>query len=114
MKQNFFRVTVSNHFQAVIQFLRRELGWKAGDPLVSGTLVLGTPSSALDCFFFGPCAPLIGYHSLHKFTYINLAFSPAPDDTIANLYRVSPSSTRNPCAETNQIEKSRSRRMGIS
>jgi hypothetical protein len=35
MKQNFFRVTVSNHFQAVIQFLRRELGWKAGDPLVS-------------------------------------------------------------------------------
>ena len=35
MKQNFFRVTVSNHFQAVIQFLRRELGWKVGDPLVS-------------------------------------------------------------------------------
>ncbi len=35
MKQNFFRVTVSNHFQAVIQFLRRELGWKAGEPLVS-------------------------------------------------------------------------------
>ncbi|KAI0300540.1 autophagy protein 12 [Multifurca ochricompacta] len=54
MKQNFFRVTVSNRFQAVIQFLRKELGWKAGDPL---------------------------------FTYINLAFSPAPDDTIANLYR---------------------------
>ena len=24
-----------------------------------------------------------------QFTYINLAFSPAPDDTIANLYRVS-------------------------
>jgi len=54
MKQNFFRVTVSNRFQAVIQFLRKELGWKAGEPL---------------------------------FTYINLAFSPAPDDTIANLYR---------------------------
>ncbi|KAI0001161.1 ubiquitin-like autophagy protein Apg12-domain-containing protein, partial [Russula vinacea] len=52
MKQNFFRVTVSNHFQAVIQFLRKELGWRAGEPL---------------------------------FTYINLAFSPAPDDTIANL-----------------------------
>jgi hypothetical protein len=28
-----------------------------------------------------------------QFTYINLAFSPAPDDTIANLYRVSPSPT---------------------
>ncbi len=35
MKQNFFRVTVSNRFQAVIQFLRKELGWKAGEPLVS-------------------------------------------------------------------------------
>ncbi|KAH9177673.1 putative ubiquitin-like modifier [Lactarius sanguifluus] len=56
MKQNFFRVTVSNRFQAVIQFLRKELGWKAGEPL---------------------------------FTYINLAFSPAPDDTISNLYRKS-------------------------
>ncbi|KAI9441347.1 autophagy protein 12 [Lactarius indigo] len=54
MKQNFFRVTVSNRFQAVIQFLRKELGWKTGEPL---------------------------------FTYINLAFSPAPDDTISNLYR---------------------------
>jgi len=35
MKQNFFRVTVSNRFQAVIQFLRKELNWKAGEPLVS-------------------------------------------------------------------------------
>ena len=35
MKQNFFRVTVSNRFQAVIQFLRKELGWKPGEPLVS-------------------------------------------------------------------------------
>ena len=46
---------------------------------------------------------LIIYHS--KFTYINLAFSPAPDDTIANLYRVSPSPTRHHHADTNQIEK---------
>jgi hypothetical protein len=58
MKQNFFRVTVSNHFQAVIQFLRRELGWKAGDPLVSERY---SAPSALDAF---PCAvPLIVYHS---------------------------------------------------
>jgi ubiquitin-like protein ATG12 len=39
MKQNFFRVTVSNRFQAVIQFLRKELGWKAGEPLVSTFLL---------------------------------------------------------------------------
>jgi ubiquitin-like protein ATG12 len=34
MKQNFYKITASNRFQAVIQFLRKELGWKAGDPLV--------------------------------------------------------------------------------
>ncbi|KAH9829824.1 ubiquitin-like autophagy protein Apg12-domain-containing protein [Rhodofomes roseus] len=54
MKQNFYKITASNRFQAVIQFLRKELGWKAGDPL---------------------------------FTYINLAFSPAPDDTVTNLFK---------------------------
>ncbi|OSX62144.1 hypothetical protein POSPLADRAFT_1142343 [Postia placenta MAD-698-R-SB12] len=54
MKQNFYKISASNRFQAVIQFLRKELGWKAGDPL---------------------------------FTYINLAFSPAPDDTVANLFK---------------------------
>jgi len=54
MKTNFYKITASNRFQAVIQFLRKELGWKASDPL---------------------------------FTYINLAFSPAPDDTVSNLYK---------------------------
>ena len=44
MKQNFFRVTVSNRFQAVIQFLRKELGWKAGEPLVSAFLLAQTLS----------------------------------------------------------------------
>lgn len=34
MKQNFYKITASNRFQAVIQFLRKELAWKAGDPLV--------------------------------------------------------------------------------
>lgn len=34
MKQNFYKITASNRFQAVIQFLRKELGWKQGDPLV--------------------------------------------------------------------------------
>lgn len=54
MRQNFYKITASNRFQAVIQFLRKELGWKTGDAL---------------------------------FTYINLAFSPAPDDTVSNLYK---------------------------
>ncbi|KAF8233848.1 putative ubiquitin-like modifier [Tricholoma matsutake] len=54
MKQNFYKITSSNRFQAVIQFLRKELGWQAGEPL---------------------------------FTYINLAFSPAPDDTVSNLFK---------------------------
>jgi Ubiquitin-like autophagy protein Apg12 len=35
MKQNFYKITAANRFQAVIQFLRKELGWKATDPLVS-------------------------------------------------------------------------------
>ncbi|KAF8629515.1 hypothetical protein AX17_005641 [Amanita inopinata Kibby_2008] len=54
MKQNFYKITSSNRFQAVIQFLRKELGWATNEPL---------------------------------FTYINLAFSPAPDDTVSNLYK---------------------------
>lgn len=35
MKQNFYKITSSNRFQTVIQFLRKELGWKQGDALVS-------------------------------------------------------------------------------
>ncbi|KAF8628923.1 hypothetical protein AX15_003643 [Amanita polypyramis BW_CC] len=34
MKQNFYKITSSNRFQAVIQFLRRELGWSSNEPLV--------------------------------------------------------------------------------
>ncbi|CDZ96738.1 apg12-domain-containing protein [Phaffia rhodozyma] len=54
MKQNFYKITGSNRFQAVIQFLRKELNWKPNDPL---------------------------------FTYINSSFSPAPDDTVSNLFK---------------------------
>jgi Leu/Phe-tRNA-protein transferase len=57
MKQNFFRVTVSNHFQAVIQFLRKELGWKAGEPLVSTWVPI-----CVDTF----CIPQI-FHSVHVY-----------------------------------------------
>lgn len=40
MKQNRYRITASNRFQAVIQFLRKQLGWKAGDPLVCFKFIL--------------------------------------------------------------------------
>ncbi|PWN93493.1 APG12-domain-containing protein [Acaromyces ingoldii] len=54
MKNNYFRITSFNRFQAVIQFLRKELGMKQSDAL---------------------------------FTYINSSFSPAPDDSVGNLFR---------------------------
>ncbi|KDN39611.1 autophagy protein 12 [Tilletiaria anomala UBC 951] len=53
MRNNYFRITAFNKFQAVIQFLRKELAWKASDAL---------------------------------FLYINSSFSPAPDDTVGNLF----------------------------
>ena len=34
MKQNMYKISAQNRFQAVIQFLRKELGWPAGEPLV--------------------------------------------------------------------------------
>lgn len=92
MKQNFFRVTVSNRFQAVIQFLRKELQWKAGEPLVS--IRIPHPPVCMDSYCM-----LRAYFT--QFTYINLAFSPAPDDTIANLYRVSTITYVSRRAETN-------------
>ncbi|KAG5338163.1 hypothetical protein C0989_008110 [Termitomyces sp. Mn162] len=50
MKQNFYKITSSNRFQAVIQFLRKELGWQAGDPLVS-------PIAAAAALVLGSCTP---------------------------------------------------------
>ena len=38
MKTTVFKVTASNRFQAVIVFLRGQLGFKATDPLVSFSL----------------------------------------------------------------------------
>ena len=35
-KNDVFKVTAGNKFQAVIAFLRNQLGLKQGDPLVSG------------------------------------------------------------------------------
>lgn len=35
MKQNFYKITASHPFDKVIQFLRKELGWKQQDALVS-------------------------------------------------------------------------------
>ncbi|POY73721.1 hypothetical protein BMF94_3259 [Rhodotorula taiwanensis] len=54
MKQNFYKITASNQFRTVTAFLRKELGWRASDPL---------------------------------FVYINSAFAPALDDTVANLFK---------------------------
>ncbi|KAJ1035474.1 hypothetical protein NDA13_000887 [Ustilago tritici] len=54
MRNNYFRITAFNRFQAVIQFLRKELNFKPTDSL---------------------------------FLYINASFSPAPDDTVGNLFR---------------------------
>jgi hypothetical protein len=49
MKQNFYKITASNQFRTVTAFLRKELGWKPSDPLVSNTLrclaVRGSPSA---------------------------------------------------------------------
>lgn len=81
MKQNFYKITAQNRFQTVIQFLRKELGWKPTDPLVSIQI-----SSRLI---------LLGLHGSmndglsRQFTYINMAFSPAPDDVVNNLFKVS-------------------------
>ncbi|KAI7861791.1 ubiquitin-like protein Atg12 [Spinellus fusiger] len=55
LKQNFYKITASNKFQTVIQFLRKELKYQQGsDPL---------------------------------FLYINSAFSPSPDATVATLHK---------------------------
>ena len=34
MRQNKYRITSSYRFQAVIQFLKKQIGWKETDPLV--------------------------------------------------------------------------------
>jgi hypothetical protein len=75
MKQNFYKITASNRFQTVIAFLRKELGWKQSDAMV--------------------CSPLYALEygadiasETVQFLYINSSFSPAPDDTVANLYKV--------------------------
>ncbi|KAI8367605.1 APG12-domain-containing protein [Radiomyces spectabilis] len=54
LKQSFYKITASNKFQTVIQFLRKELKYQGTDPL---------------------------------FLYINSAFAPTPDETVASLYK---------------------------
>jgi len=81
MKNNYFRITAFNRFQAVIQFLRKELGWKQSDALVSRRIRCHIASSdeEADCIF----------SIFPQFLYINSSFSPAPDDSVGNLFRVS-------------------------
>lgn len=59
MKQNFYKITAANRFQAVIQFLRKELGWKAGDPLVR------TLQFFQAYYRQKPGPPYLASHSLH-------------------------------------------------
>ncbi|KAI9331342.1 ubiquitin-like protein Atg12, partial [Obelidium mucronatum] len=54
LKQNVFKITASQRFQAVILFLRKEL-------------TLGPHDSI--------------------FLYVNSAFAPAPDETVATLFK---------------------------
>ena len=75
MKQNMYKITATNRFQAVIQFLRKELGWPSGEPLVR-----------LFVYAFDVMDDEL---LLRQFLYINSTFSPAPDDTVLNLFKVS-------------------------
>ncbi|KAG9218945.1 hypothetical protein CCMSSC00406_0000941 [Pleurotus cornucopiae] len=78
MKENMYKITASSRFQAVIQFLRKQLGWKTGTPLVSRCAPRQEFTMLFGSFGFG-----------FEFTYINLAFAPAPDDTVASLFKAS-------------------------
>ena len=40
MRQNVYKIIATNRFQAVIQFLRKELGWQKGEPLVCSSVVI--------------------------------------------------------------------------
>ena len=79
MKNNVFKVTAGNKFQAVIVFLRNQLGLKQGDPLVRDVCCRRRHRWAELQLMFKP-----------QFTYINAAFAPAPDDTVGNLFKVRP------------------------
>lgn len=79
MKNNYFRITSFNRFQAVIQFLRKELGMKQSDALVS-LLLLPSSNNLLLAERSEPIWRA-------QFTYINSSFSPAPDDSVGNLFR---------------------------
>jgi Ubiquitin-like autophagy protein Apg12 len=60
MKNNYFRITAFNRFQAVIQFLRKELGWKQGDALVS---------KGRTYFGLKVCTDFLFIVSLHQFFF---------------------------------------------
>ena len=77
MKENLFKITASNSFQAVISFLRKELRFRADQPLVSVLLVLLSPRTIIRQLT----------RTWVQFTYINFSFSPAPDDTVSNLFK---------------------------
>jgi ubiquitin-like protein ATG12 len=86
LKQNLYKINASNKFSAVIQFLRRELNYKASDPLVKKIFGLLNVN-----FAYVETTLIINLSSCLKFSqflYINSAFSPAPDEIVANLVKV--------------------------
>ena len=96
MKNNVFKVTAGNKFQAVITFLRSQLGFKPTDPLVRRLVTtLGaqqTESTDQICQVVDAASFCWSHAERDKdaecqFTYINAAFAPAPDDTVGNLFK---------------------------
>jgi len=78
MKNNVFKVTAGNKFQAVILFLRGQLGIKQSDSLVR------IPCWNLHAVYL---PPTLNACTDMQFTYINGAFAPTPDDTVGSLYK---------------------------
>lgn len=64
MKQNLYKITASNRFQAVIQFLRKELGWKATDPLVRFSPILMCPRAQFKARFSLRISTLLSHQHL--------------------------------------------------
>lgn len=62
MKQTKFKISSSNKFQAVIDFLKKQLNLDTSE---------GKENSGVSLFL-----------------YVNSCFTPTPDELVANLYRV--------------------------
>lgn len=68
MRNNYFRITAFNRFQAVIQFLRKELNFKPTDSLVSCRLPWCCPQPTIAdrrvILLYRPCTPVLVHQCL--------------------------------------------------